>query len=90
MSIRDALTVFQDLPVWLTSLLVALLTSFITEVVTNTATCTLVLPIIAQLVITINSQCLLTLKQIFVRRFLIQIILFEYFCCCFCVTITSQ
>ena len=45
---------FQDLPVWLTSLLVALLTSFITEVVTNTATCTLVLPIIAQLVSTMS------------------------------------
>ncbi|KAL4223849.1 hypothetical protein ACF0H5_017314 [Mactra antiquata] len=53
-SIRDALTVFQTLPVWVTSLLVALLTSFITEVVTNTATCTLVLPIIAQLALGIG------------------------------------
>ncbi|XP_060558891.1 solute carrier family 13 member 2-like isoform X2 [Ruditapes philippinarum] len=53
-SIREALTVFQDLPVWVTSLLVALLTSFITEVVTNTATCTLVLPIIAQLALGIG------------------------------------
>jgi len=62
MSIRDALTVFQDLPVWLTSLLVALLTSFITEVVTNTATCTLVLPIIAQLVITIKLAMFVDIK----------------------------
>ncbi|XP_045172508.2 solute carrier family 13 member 2-like isoform X2 [Mercenaria mercenaria] len=53
-SIREALTVFKELPVWLTSMLVALLTSFITEVVTNTATCTLVLPIIAQLALGIG------------------------------------
>lgn len=53
-TIREALTSFQDLPVWLTSLLVALMTSFITEVVTNTATCTLVLPIIAQLALGIG------------------------------------
>ncbi|XP_052239315.1 solute carrier family 13 member 2-like isoform X2 [Dreissena polymorpha] len=53
-SIRDALTVFQELPVWLTSFLVALITSMITEVVTNTATCTLVLPIISQLALGIG------------------------------------
>ncbi|WAR03666.1 S13A3-like protein [Mya arenaria] len=53
-SIREALSVFQDLPVWLMSLLVALLTSFVTEVVTNTATCTLVLPIIAELALSIG------------------------------------
>ena len=53
--LSEKLTVFADMPEWLTAALLAYITAAITNVTSNAATATLFLPIVGSLVSTCNK-----------------------------------
>jgi sodium-dependent dicarboxylate transporter 2/3/5 len=62
--LSEKLTVFADLPEWLTAALLAYITAAITNVTSNAATATLFLPIVGSLVSNWSSKINITILKI--------------------------